>query len=274
MTGWRVANFCQPQAQHQLWLKSTSPPAAMVQDPPPLALSDIMHPFTPSPGHEGEVDEDQDHALPETSRTASPEPLEQSEIDSIKSRLLQLGIGSSREPTLSTRERDLTDMVLRFSPPSRSRSNPLNLSFSDFPLPSDRIPLNLWPKLRLYTSLCNSATSYYNRPRRRNCGGMRKGTYGPELLKHCSQNDVQVPRPYIPRYASTSAPTLQSIRACPTRWTHSALASVLTLYLPRKREVRSRITNPRIRLSEQRYRDRFPGFFCANAATTGHGPPE
>ena len=89
----------------------------MVHDPPPLALSDIMHPFTPSPGHEGEVDEDEDHTLPEASRTESPEPLEQSEIDSIKSRLLELGIGSSREPSLSTRERELTDMVSRFSPP-------------------------------------------------------------------------------------------------------------------------------------------------------------
>ena len=178
----------------------------MVHDPPPLALSDIMHPFTPSPGHEGEVDEDQDHALPEASRTVSPEPLEQSEIDSIKSRLLQLGIGSSRDPTLSTRERELTDMVPRFSPPSHSRSHPRNLSFSDFPLPSDRIPLNSWPKLRLYTSLCNSATNCYNRPKRRNCGGMRNGTYGPGHLKRCSQNGVRVPKPYTPRYASTSVP--------------------------------------------------------------------
>jgi len=220
MTGWRVTNFCQPQAQHQLWLESTSPPAAMVHDPPPLALSDIMHPFTPSPGHEGEVDEDQDRALPEASRAVSPEPLEQSEIDSIESRLLELGIASSREPTLSTRERELTDMVPRFSPTSHSRSNPLNLSFSDFPLPSDRIPLNSWLKLRLYTSLCNSVTNYYNRPRRRNCGGIRKGTYGPELPKHCSRNGVRVPRPYIPRYASTSVPNFQSTRACPTRWAH------------------------------------------------------
>lgn len=144
----------------------------MVQDPPPLALSDIMHPFTPSPGHEGEVDEDQDRAHPEASRTASPEPLEQSEVDSIKSRLLQLGIGASPEPTLSTRERELVDMVPRFSPLSRSRSNPLDLSFSDFPLLSDRTLLNLWRKLRLYTSSCSSATNYYNKPRRRNCGGM------------------------------------------------------------------------------------------------------
>jgi len=102
----------------------------MVHDPPPLALSDIMHPFTPSPGHEGEVDEEQDHTLPEASRTASPEPLEQSEIDSIKSRLLQLGIGSSREPTLSTRERELTDMVHRFSPFLAD----LTLSISAFPI--------------------------------------------------------------------------------------------------------------------------------------------
>ena len=103
----------------------------MVQDPPPLALSDIMHPFTPSPGHEGEVDEDQDRAHPETSRAVSPEPLEQSEIDSIKSRLLQLGIGTSPESALSTRERELADMVPRFSPLPNSRSDPLNLSFSD-----------------------------------------------------------------------------------------------------------------------------------------------
>jgi len=95
----------------------------MVYDPPPLALSDIMHPFTPSPGHEGDVDEDQDRTHPETSRTVSPEPLEQSEIDSIKSRLLQLGIGTSREHTLSSRERELADMVPGFPPLSYPRSN-------------------------------------------------------------------------------------------------------------------------------------------------------
>ena len=83
----------------------------MVHDPPPLALSDIMHPFTPSPGREGEADEDQDRAHPETPRTVSPEPLEQSEIDSMKSRLSELGIGTSREPALSASERELADMV-------------------------------------------------------------------------------------------------------------------------------------------------------------------
>jgi hypothetical protein len=157
----------------------------MVHDPPPLALSDIMHPFTPSPGREGEVDEDQDPAHPETPRTVSPEPLEQSEIDTIKSRLLQLGIGTSPEPNLSSRERELVDMVPGFTPLSHSRSNLLNLSFSDLPLPSDRIPRSSWCKLRLYTNLLNSASNCYNKPRRRNYGGMRKGTYGRELLKHC-----------------------------------------------------------------------------------------
>ena len=103
----------------------------MVHDPPPLTLSDIMHPFTPSPGHEGEVDEDEDPAHPEASRAVSPEPLEQSEIDSIKSRLLQLGIGTPCEPTLSSRERELADMVHRFSPlPSLD----LTLSISASPI--------------------------------------------------------------------------------------------------------------------------------------------
>ena len=123
MIEWRVTNFCQPQAQHRLWLTSTSSPAAMAHDPPPLALSDIMRSFTPSPGHEGEVDEDQDHVRPGKSRSISPEPLEQSEIDSMKSRLLELGIGTSREPSFSTRERELVDMVLKISPLPRSRSN-------------------------------------------------------------------------------------------------------------------------------------------------------
>jgi len=158
----------------------------MVHDPPPLALSDIMHPFTPSPGHEGEVDEDQDRAHPEASRTVSPEPLEQSEIESIKTRLLQLGIEASSEPNLSVRERELVDMVLRFFPLPYFRSNPLNLSFSDLPLPSDRIPRNSWPKLRLYTRLRSSVTNYYNKSKRTNCGGMRKETCGRGLPKHCS----------------------------------------------------------------------------------------
>lgn len=92
----------------------------MAHDPPPLALSDIMHPFTPSPGREGEVDQDQDCDHPETPRTVSPEPLEQSEIDTIKSRLLQLGVGTSHEPALSSGERELADMVPGFSPLSLS----------------------------------------------------------------------------------------------------------------------------------------------------------
>ena len=83
----------------------------MAHDPPPLALSDIMRSFTPSPGHEGELEEGQDHTHPEKSRTVSPEPLEQSEIDSMKSRLSELGIGTSREPALSARERELAGMV-------------------------------------------------------------------------------------------------------------------------------------------------------------------
>ena len=116
MIGRRVTNFCQPQAQHRLWLASTSSLAAMAHDPPPLALSDIMRSFTPSPGHEGEVDEDNDPAHAKKSRTVSPEPLEQSEIDSMKSRLLELGITTSREQTLSTRERELADMVPGTSP--------------------------------------------------------------------------------------------------------------------------------------------------------------
>lgn len=87
----------------------------MAHDPPPLALSDIMRSFTPSPGHEGEVDEDHDRAHPEKPRTVSPEPLEQSEIDSMKSRLLELGVSTSREPSLSTRERELADMVPEIS---------------------------------------------------------------------------------------------------------------------------------------------------------------
>ena len=86
---------------------------------------------------------------------------------------------------------------------SHFRSNPLNISFSDLPLQSDRIPHSSWLKLRLYTSSPNSGTKCYSRLRKRNCGGMRKGTYGRELLKHCLQNDARVPRPYIPRYVPT-----------------------------------------------------------------------
>ena len=257
MTGWRVTNFCQPQAQHRLWLKSTSSPAVMVHDPPPLALSDIMHPFTPSPGHEGEVDEDRDRVHPEPSRTVSPEPLEQLEIDSVRSRLLQLGIGTSTEPALSTRERELADMVPGFSPPPPSRSNSPNLSFSDFPLPSDRIPLNSWSKLRLYTSLPSSATSYCNKPRRRSYGGMRKGTCGRELRKHSSRNAVRVPRPYIPRYASTPMPIFWSTRSwSPAIGTPHLRIGADSISL-RKRKVRYHITNPKTRRSERRYHDSF-----------------
>ena len=186
MTGWRVTNFCQPQAQHRLWLRRTSSPPAMAHDPPPLALSDIMRSFTPSPGREGGVDEDKDCAHNEKSRAVSPEPLEQPEIDSIKSRLLELGIGTSREPALSTRERELADMVPVIPTLPHPRSNPLHLSSFDSPPPSDRIPRNLWPKLRPFTSLPNNVNNYYNKSRRRNCGGMRKETYGRELRKRCS----------------------------------------------------------------------------------------
>ena len=185
----------------------------MVHDPPPLALSDIMHPFTPSPGHEGEADEDEDRARPETSRTVSPEPLEQTEIDSIKSQLLQLGVGTSHESALSPRERELADMVPRFSPLPLSRSNPLYLSFFDLQLPSDRILHNSWRKLRLYTSLPNSVTNYYNKRRRKNYGGMLKEIYGRELQRHCSRNDARAPKRCTPRYVSTRV--LNSFRRVP-----------------------------------------------------------
>ena len=56
---------------------------ASINIPPPLALSDIMRSFSPSQGHEGEVEEGQDHAHPKKSRTMPPEPLEQLEIDSM-----------------------------------------------------------------------------------------------------------------------------------------------------------------------------------------------
>ena len=202
MIGWRVTNFCQPQAQHRLWLRITQSPAAMTHDPPPLALSDIIRSFTPSPGHEGEIDEDRNRAHPETSRSVSPEPLEQSEVDSVKSRLLELGIGTSNEPVLSAREQELVDMVPGISPLLHQRSNPLNLSFSDLPLPSDRIPHNSWHKLRPYTSSRSNVTYYYNKPRKNNCGGMPKKICGREPLKLCLSNDVRVLRHCVQRYVS------------------------------------------------------------------------
>ena len=161
---------------------------ASINIPPPLTLSDIMRSFTPSSGHEGEVEEGQDHAYPEKSCTVSLEPLEQFEIDSMQSRLSELGIGTSREPTLSARERELADTV----PNSHLFLISLNLSSSDSPLLLDQTPRNSWPKLRRYATSRNNGTSYCNKPGRRSCGWIWRGTCGPELLKCCSWGDVWV----------------------------------------------------------------------------------
>ena len=63
---------------------------ASINVPPPLALSDIMRSFTPSPGHQREAEEGQDHAHRKKSRAVSLEPLEQLEINSMKSNRLNL----------------------------------------------------------------------------------------------------------------------------------------------------------------------------------------
>lgn len=78
----------------------------MAHDPPPLALSDIMHPFTPSPSQ----DEDGDDP-PSRHLSPTPEPLDQAQIEAIKARAKELEIGSSNGPERSSRETELTEIV-------------------------------------------------------------------------------------------------------------------------------------------------------------------
>jgi hypothetical protein len=78
----------------------------MANDPPPLALSDIMHPFTPSPSQE------EDGEGPRSrSQSATPEPLDEGQIEAIKSRVSELGISNSEMSSSSSREQELLDMV-------------------------------------------------------------------------------------------------------------------------------------------------------------------
>lgn len=72
-------------------------------EPPPLALSDIMHPFTPSPPH------DEDGEDPPSPTT--PEPLDQAEIEAIKERVKELAIGPLNDPDTTSREQELAKMV-------------------------------------------------------------------------------------------------------------------------------------------------------------------
>jgi hypothetical protein len=65
----------------------------MAQDPPPLALSDIMHAFTPSPSQDGAEDP--------PSRSTTPD---QAQIELFKARVKELG-------TATEREQELADMV-------------------------------------------------------------------------------------------------------------------------------------------------------------------
>ncbi len=110
----------------------TPPPSEMMgstDNPPVLALSDIMHPMSPSPvplEEQQTTSESVLDALQATSlRDWSPEPLTESEFSNIRNRLHQMGLittyGSDDEPLplrrvniasdLISRERELTDMA-------------------------------------------------------------------------------------------------------------------------------------------------------------------
>jgi hypothetical protein len=69
----------------------------MSLDAPPLALDDIIHSLSPSPGPEAPA--------------ASPEPLIDVDITRMRRRVVEMGLAEREGTNASSREQELADMV-------------------------------------------------------------------------------------------------------------------------------------------------------------------
>lgn len=98
---------------------------SLSESTPTLSLSDIMHHMTPSPVPPADRNLEPGPSDTTKERAGSPEPLTENDVQSIKHRLQEMGVWSSRrhaapdrslDPTanisnLSSREKELVEMV-------------------------------------------------------------------------------------------------------------------------------------------------------------------
>lgn len=86
-------------------------PSIMAHDglAPPLALSDILHTLSPSPAPQPSANQPSTPRPPSPPR--SPEPLNQTQIDSMRDRVLEIRGQADNTAGLSSRETELISMV-------------------------------------------------------------------------------------------------------------------------------------------------------------------
>ncbi|KAI0321962.1 hypothetical protein OF83DRAFT_1187291 [Amylostereum chailletii] len=82
----------------------------MAHDPPALSLSDIIHTTSPSPQYH---DDDLDASA--SPSTTTPEPLDPSQIEAMRKRVMEMMLPSVAKLNPTPRERELLTMVLRLT---------------------------------------------------------------------------------------------------------------------------------------------------------------
>ncbi|EGN94948.1 hypothetical protein SERLA73DRAFT_113661 [Serpula lacrymans var. lacrymans S7.3] len=83
----------------------------MAQVYPSLALSDIVHIMSPSPVPQASLDDS--HLLRQKSST--PEPLQESEVQKMRTRIVDMGFSGIDQVNASSREKELLDMITRLT---------------------------------------------------------------------------------------------------------------------------------------------------------------
>lgn len=89
-------------------ISSHANPMSPAEQTPLLHLSDIMHHLSPSPIS---VEHEWERSGSATPRGPSPEPVSETEALGIRRRLEEMGIWKSARDNLSSREKELVDMV-------------------------------------------------------------------------------------------------------------------------------------------------------------------
>ena len=81
---------------------------SMSQDYPPLALDDLVHLMSPSPAPQSPLDVSD---MPPPAKSASPEPLPESDIVQMRTKVVEMRHIGNADAQLTPRERELADMV-------------------------------------------------------------------------------------------------------------------------------------------------------------------
>lgn len=154
-------------------------PSIMAHDglAPPLALSDILHTLSPSPAPQQSSNQPSTARPPSPPR--SPEPLNQTQIDSMRDRVLEIRGQGDNTVGLSSRETELVNMVSHgsVSPPFTFRTNSarsLRSCVSHMPVYQNH-PRS-WNKQIPSTSSHNNANLCFMKLLPSALGGQRRGT--------------------------------------------------------------------------------------------------